>query len=183
MKYNYLYTLLVLVFIVSSCETKWDNYGGYKMDYDSKLQHYIILDKSDTVCTNPLGYTHEGCRIIFHNPQGNIDTFCIDKGGTVIETYVDEVKYDDKFILVNQKLLGKICECNPDCLKEKYGKESHTATSFEFCKDALKKSKIHDYWIIVKATNDVYGPLSTSQYTQKRKALSVPVNLKLDFEK
>lgn len=183
MKNNYLYTLLVLVFIVSSCETKWDNYGGYKMDYDSKLQHYIILDKSDTVCTNPLGYTHEGCRIIFHNPQGDIDTFCIDKGGTVIETYVDEVKYDDKFILVNQKLLGKICECNPDCLKEKYGKESHTATSFEFCKDALKKSKVHDYWIIVKATNDIYGPLSANQYAQKRKALSVPGDLKLDFEK
>ena len=88
-----------------------------------------------------------------------------------------------EFGLVNQKLLGKICECNPDCLKEKFGKESHTATSFEFCKDALKKSTIHDYWIIVKATNVIYGPLTTSQYAQKRKDLSVSDDLKLDFEK
>lgn len=181
MRCNYLY-ILVIALIVSSCETKWDNYGGYKLDYDNKFQHYIVLDKSDTLCTNPLGYAHEGCRIIFHNPQGDIDTFCIDKGGIVIDAYIDDVEYDERFILVDQKLLGKICECNPECLKEKYGKESHTATSFEVCKEALRNSDIHDCWIIRKKTNDVFGSYTPKEFLIKCNKLGVPEKLKFDFE-
>ena len=187
MKSIYLY-ILFFGLIVFSCETKWGEYGEYKMDYDSKLQYYIVLDKSDTFAISK-GDTREnispypGAFLKLHNTDSIIDTCFFAKGAIVITTFVNEVKYDDNFILVDQTLLGKICECNPNCLKEKYGiAEPLTATTFELCEDALKKSDIHDYWIINKITDDVYGPYSKEGYLLKREKLKVPEDLKLKTE-
>lgn len=152
------------------------------MEYDSKQEHYIVLDKSDTVCMNPLGYPYNGCRIIFQKSQGLADTFCIEKGMPVIQSNIVQAECNKTYILVDQKSLDKICECNPDCLKGKYGNAGLEDTSYKLCDDALNNSKIHDYWIIIKPKNMVYGPFSKDEYIQKKNELNIPESLKLDIE-
>jgi len=166
-----------------SCKSDWGNYGEYRLDYDSELEYYIVMNQTDEICTNPLGYSHKGAIVIFYGPEESVDTFCIDKGGIVIESFVADVAFDSLFILVDQKPLEKICECNIECLEEVYNREPHTSTSFDFCKKGLEKSKIHDYWIIVKQPNKIYGPLSKHAYVKKKEELMVPKHLSLKSEK
>lgn len=47
----------------------------------------------------------------------------------------------------------------------------------------LEESPIHQYWIIVKTTADVYGPFSYEDYLKMKKELGVPETLKLKREK
>lgn len=178
-KYVFFWGLALMLF---SCDSNWGEYGGYKMDYDSKLEYYIVLDKADTTCVNSLGYSHKGSQITFYRDSCTTDTICLAKGAIVIETFVNEVVFDSSFVLVDQKPLDKICECNVDCLREKYNREAYTATSFDFCKEGLEKSSIHDYWIIKKKTDEIYGPLSRVDYLKKREVFGVPDELKLDVE-
>mgnify|MGYP006116916941 CR=1 len=179
--------ILVVIFLLISCETKWGKYHGYKLDYDSELQYYIVLDKTDTTAISE-GDSREnitpypGAFLKLHSNDRVIDTLFFGKGTIVISTYVKEVKYDDSFIIVDQTLLSKLCECNPHCLEEEYGIGGYSATSFNLCRNALENSDIHDYWIIDKRTDDIYGPYELVKYLIMRNKLNIPPKLKLKTE-
>ena len=115
LKFYIVFTVVILV-IVSACETNsiWQNYGGFKMDYDSEFEHYIILDKKDTILKDYPYYNH-GAILYFRINDVSTDTLFVSNGGTVIETYIDDVVFNDIFILVDQKPLEKICTIdNPE---------------------------------------------------------------------
>lgn len=176
MKNIYLYIFLALT---SSCEINWnEEYGGYKMDYGTTFERYLVLDKADTVFITQFG-VREGCKILYHDSQGCVDTVCIAKEWSIISSYVDEVKYDDNFILVARKPFELICDCNWDCIIEKYGSKRYGLERPNLCKDALKNCTMYDFWIIVKSTNNIYGSYNKQEYLQKRKELKVPEKLEL----
>lgn len=175
MKY-FVFILIALVF--SSCETNWGKYGGYKMEYDSAMDYYIVLDKGKAIYgTNPEDLK-KGTLVKYYRPTGKIDSIWLGKGGIIIEPFVDDdkVSFDKTFILVTQKPLSEICECNLECFKKM---DSYDKRSYPRCKEALEKSDFYQYWIINKIQNVVYGPLSKEKFFQKREELGVPRELQL----
>lgn len=183
MRLRYFIVVIVLILIITACKTnaKWENYGGYKIDYDSKFEHYIVLDKIDTTYdylwdTGEIT-RYDGAFIKYHLNNSTIDTIFISNGGIVIQSFIDDVVFDDSFILVDQKPLGKICEVD-------YPKDKNASTfnQDEFMMDRLKESNMHDYWIILKKTNEIYGPLTKKDYLDIKKKLNVPSNLSLRTE-
>lgn len=38
--------------MLSSCETNWGKYGGYKVEYENAMEYYIVLDKGEVVYAN-----------------------------------------------------------------------------------------------------------------------------------
>ena len=172
-------SLIFFTLILFSCESNWGKYGGYKIDYESELEYCIVLDKVDTVLKN-YPYYNKGAFVKYYSNDNIFDTVFIGNGGTVIQSFVDHknVYSDNKFIVLKQKPLKDICECNDSCLVYKY-LNKNAETTYEICKDALDKSTIYQYWIIDKMKNTVYGPFKKEQYLQKRKELRVPNEIQL----
>lgn len=168
------YNLMLLLIIICSCKTTPSDYGSYKFDFQSAMDHYIMFDKIDTVLQN-YPYYNKGSFLYFHNPDSTVDTFFMGKGGYVIEPYVDDVKFNNRFILVKQKPLDEICECNDSCRSKKYPANRKT---YELCKQALQKSAFFQYWVIDKADDNIYGPFSLEMLYKQMYKLKIPENLK-----
>lgn len=166
--------VIIAAWVLSSCETNWGKYGGYKIQYESALEYYILLDKIDTVLEN-YRYYNKGAFIKYYRNDLAIDTLFIGYEGRVIGSYVDADKttFDSTFILVAQKPLDSICECNHSCLINTYP-NSNDLPTYRLCKEALEKSTFYQYWIINKTKNAVYGPYKKEEYLQKQEELGVP---------
>lgn len=173
--------VIILAWVLSSCETNWGKYGGYKIEYESAMEYYIVLDKIDTVLEN-YPYYNKGAFIKYYRNDSVIDTVFIsgDGMGMVIAPFVDADKtsFDKVFILIAQKPLENICECNDSCLKNTYHNRNDLPT-YEMCKEALEKSTFYQYWIINKAKDAVYGPYNKEEYLQKHEELGVSKELQL----
>lgn len=169
-----------MVLIISSCETNWGNYNGYKMEYESAMDYYIVLDKIDTILEN-YPYYNKGTFVKYYNNDLTIDTFFIGNGSQVISSFVDADKsnFDSVFILVAQKPIKNICECNDSCF---ITMPSFDNKSYSRCKEALVKSTFYQYWIINKVKNAVYGPFNKKEYLQKRREIGVREELQLKGE-
>lgn len=180
MKY---FLVIILAWVLFSCESNWGKFGGYKIDYENALEYYIVLDKVDTILENH-PYYNKGTFVKYYRNHFIVDTVFIADGGYVIGSFVDvnKTSYDNTFILVAQKPLDCICECNNSCLKNKYIKTNDLPT-YKMCKEALEKSIFYQFWIINKTIDAVYGPYNMEEYLYERKELGVPNELKLDFEK
>lgn len=171
-----------------SCDTNWGNYDGYLLESDSKIQRSIVLDKADTLSISAgdtrMGISpYPGTFFTFHHNAGKIETCFFGQGAILIDSYINEVRNNKDFLLVMQTSMDKICECNPECLEEKYGIESYSAASFRACRKALNESGLHDFWIIIKQTNEIFGPYSFEKYVLMRDSLNVPHELQLSFER
>jgi hypothetical protein len=177
MKYI-LITLFTL--IINSCQTNWGKYGGYSMDYDSKLDYYIILDKVDTIIKN-YPYKNEGAFIRYCNNKGVVENHFVSDGAVVINSYVDDddVYFDNIHIILKQKPLEKICECNDSCLSKKYSNPQKLKT-YNMCQEALNNSDFYQYWIIDKTNDIIYGPLTKEEFNKRRNSIGISKNL--DFE-
>lgn len=108
----------------------------------------------------------------------------------IIPSHVQDVIADSIFILVNQKPVDSICECNHECFKQM---DSYDNKSYERCKQAFEKSTFHQYWIINKSEqslfdsesktySNIYGPFSKEEYLKKRIEIGVPHDLNLVIE-
>ena len=149
------------------------------MDYESAMDYYIVLDKGKEVYgTNSEKYIRDGTLIKYYDSSGGIDSVWLGKGSWVIGSYVDADKtnFDSTFILVAQKPLDSICECNLSCFKEM---PSYDKRSYPRCKDALERSTFYQYWIINKVQDAIYGPFTKAEYLQKREELGVPEELQI----
>ena len=174
--------LTLFSIILISCETNWGKYGGYKMDYDSALQYYIVLDKIDTVLEN-YSYYNKGAYIRFHQNSSNTNILFISIGGMVIAPFVvaNQTVYDSTFVLVTQKPLDSICECNEECLKSQYSNHSKLST-YDICKKALKESSYYHYWIIDKKNNIIFGGYERDQFIMICDSLNVPHKLRFQMK-
>jgi hypothetical protein len=170
--------LCILGLLVLSCETNWGKFGNYKIEYDSALEYYLVLNKIDTVLEN-YPYYNKGAFIKFYKNDSIIDTNFVAFEGTIVSSHIsdDNVVSDDKFILIAQKPLNKICECNDVCLDKKYPNQK--ISSYLKCKKALEESNYFEYWIINKELDIVYGPLTKYSYLKKCKELMIPKNLEM----
>jgi len=161
--------ILFLLFLMAllSCNPNWGKYGGYRIEYLSGLNYYIALDKGEVItgADSEVDAAKKGIVLKYFRPSGKIDTMLVGKDGDVIRSFVDKnnISFDNKFILVDQKPFELIC---------------HT-TDYDECKKALKESQIHQYWIIDKTKDYVYGPLTKDQFLNKKKDLQVPLTLKV----
>lgn len=173
--------IIILACVIFSCETNWGKYGGFKIEFESAIEYYIVLDKIDTVLEN-YPYYNKGAFIKYYRNDSAIDTVFIggDGMGMVIPSYVDATKtsFDSKFILIAQKPLDSICECNDSCLKNTYPNWKVLPT-YKMCKEALEKSTYYQYWIINKTNNAVFGPYNKKVYLKKLGELGVPKELNL----
>jgi len=179
------YLLILLTALVfTSCETNWGRYGGYKMDYQSAVDYYIVLDKGDIIYESDTNEEQQkkGTLVKFHRASGKVDSVWGGNGGMVIDPYIDDdwVVFDSSFILVGQKPLDSVCECNYSCLFREYPNYNDLPT-YQMCVDSLEASTYFQYWIIDKTRNAIYGPFSKSQFVTKRQELGVSDSLIYHF--
>ncbi len=108
----------------------------------------------------------------------------------IISGHILESASNDTFILVYQKPVYKICECNYECFMTM---DSYDKQSYKRCKEAFKESVLRQYWIInklqesifdshTKTRSNVYGPYSYDDYLKKKVELGVLENLNLVIE-
>ncbi len=169
------FSLFLIAIIFSSCEDKWGDYGGYRLDYSNKMEYYIILDKEDTILKD-YPYYNKGCFLKYHDADNKVDTGFVSSGAKVIEAFVGEenVSYDSTYILVAQKPLDHI-----------FGKiklEPYPHRERKVSLDEIERCKYYKFWIINKLKNDVYGPFDRVDYLKKRIELKIPNELKLIVE-
>jgi len=102
--------------------------------------------------------------------DGNSYFYLLDKNNTVvIESHIISFKEDSKFIIVEQKPVKLILDSinkTPHVTLKKRNK-------------VFKKSKLKEFWIINKVSNNIYGPLKKNVYLQKRVELKIPKELEL----
>lgn len=169
------FLLSFTIIILSACEDKWGNYGGYRLDYSSKMEYYIILDKEDTILQD-YPYYNKGCFLKYHDAYNKVDSGFVSSGAKVIDAFIDEenVIYDSTYILVAQKPLDHI-----------FGKiklEPYPHRERELSLDEIERCKYYKFWIINKLKNDIYGPFDHTSYLMKKKELKIPNKLKLNVE-
>lgn len=173
-----------ILLILFSCSSEIGNYGGYKVDYDNALDYYIMLDKGNhlNMRDNNLDKQKNGTIVTFHSGSGKKESFLVGKGTRIIDSYVipENISYNETFVLVDQKPLIDICECNDQCFRNKY-KNWEQMPTYKLCEEGLKKSKIHMYWIIDKKKDHVFGPLTKEQFLNKRIELGIPKSLRINL--
>lgn len=152
----------------------------------------IILCKGDTTIIIPHNAKRnremEGKYFKFHDKNGKTDTKFIscDCGWWVIPCYVAEQKSDSDFMIVDQKPIDSIFGLEEDVYDENgnffYRIRPNESNNINSRYRMLENSPIHQFWIIVLCTADVYGPLSYDGYQQKRTELGVSSDLRLKCE-
>jgi len=174
--------IFLMALIQVSCDP--EGYGGYRYDYNHSLDNYIVLDKGEFV-----GYTftekereRKGIKVKYFRENGDVDSIYLGIDAQVITSYIERgnIVNDENYVLLSQKPMSEICECNYDCLNEKYGFDD-SRISFEICESYLWNSKKRNYWIINQKKNYIYGPLTKKYFLKKKKELGVPKNLKLKW--
>ena len=101
--------------------------------------------------------------------DGNSRFCVIDSQNTaIINSAIVELNYNSQFIIAKQKPADMIL-----------GNHPNSNINIETRENMMKESSIHYYWIIDKATNVIYGPLSNSDYVKDRIKLDIPQNLEL----
>lgn len=163
------YKFIVLLFFLSSCNQEWGEYDGYKIEYDNALDYYLSLNKVDTIIDD-YTYYNKGAFIKYIRNDSVYKSVFVAEGGEVIKPYVDvdKLTYVNNHLLIAQKPLDSICECNLSCFQDM---PSYDEKSYKRCEIALKKSTFYQYWIIDNNINHVYGPLNEQDYNRLRNKL------------
>lgn len=170
----------IVVFIIAiflfSCESNWGNYNGYKFDHDSGIEYYIVLDKGQNIyfSDSKVERAKKGTLVKFHSNSGKVDSIYLSNGSRVIRSFVlkDNIAFDSSFILVDQKPLDSIFGLKMD---------PYPHWEIDPTKEKINKSNFHQYWIIKKQTDDIYGPLTKEEYLEKRKELMIPTSLQINL--
>lgn len=179
--------LIYILFILTcfySCEMLDKDYGGYVLSENPEYGNELALSFYDTSAyhqwENGSRSLHKGVflKYVYDN---KIDTLFVWEGSTVIEAHINDIKYDNNYIIVDQKPLdsiwGPIINADYAPIRKKQFENARDAINF------LENSNIHNLWIINKDLKKVYGPFTKQEYLQKRKELRIPAELQLDFEK
>lgn len=150
----------------------------------------IMLIKGDTIGWNFNQYM-EGKYYHYHKGDTIVTHFVFSGDswihGTVISGHISDYIQDDSFLLADKKpldsILGKYIRIVTKNNNVYSRREYDTINKYGANVKMLEESPIHQYWIIVKTTADVYGPFSYEDYLKMKKELGVPETLKLKREK
>lgn len=158
--------LFILIFYSGCIPGSEDLGGGYVLGYNNTLDRVIQINSSKGGIT--LTYYEDSNKIVkyFSNEDW------------IVDSYVSKAVYNDEFILIDQKPIDSICECNQKCLEIKY-KNQKNLSSYQLCEDAIKNATVHLFYIIDKNRNILYGPMSKNSFNTYLKNLNVDKNLKL----
>lgn len=198
MKKFCLYLILTSMVLFVSC-----NRPRIVVEHSTEGFDVVKVYRGDTVCpiiwqgkiavVDSTGNPREGRFFYYHENDSIIKRFiCCDKtyAGEIIDGHIDDYIYDSTFLLMDQKpvdsILGKhirIYYDKNDSSNYYYRREYDTCQRYTETIMMLHLSNIHQYWIIDKTTQDVYGPLSFEDYLKKKAELGVPSTLMLKREK
>ena len=150
----------------------------------------IMLIKGDTIGWNFNQYM-EGKYYHYHKGDTIVTHFVFSgdswRHGTVISGHISDYIQDDSFLLADKKpldsILGKYIRIVTKNNNVYSRREYDTINKYGANVKMLEESPIHQYWIIVKTTADVYGPFSYEDYLKMKKELGIPETLKLKREK
>ncbi len=161
---------------------KLDRFDGYRIWEPNYLDRSLRMDRGDYFHPDET-YEDErrkGIKVTYIRNNDSSVNF-IGKDMSLIDEYIDDAVDNKEFILVDQKPLDSIF----GKIEEQYinDKIDHVGRKIFPMKELINESNIHQYWIIRKKLDYVYGPFRKEEYILKKKELGVPDNLKLKFEK
>ena len=161
--------IFICIILFFSCQK--DSKDEYVVEFDSNQYNSLVLNKQNGTYLlkrfDGSFFNVEGSIITFiHNSKKEIDT--ISKGGEVIASLVVDYNSDENFAIVLQKPMTEICQM--------YSVAKYTPGE---CDDLMEKSKKFNYWIIVKSSNFVHGPLQLEEYKKLKNQLRISKDLKL----
>lgn len=176
----YIYILFSII-CFNSCVFSTDYIKGFSIGQDTELGDAIWFYGDDTTCFRYLGdsskYLEKGSFIKYHSRE-RVDTVFTWGESVVVPSHVNKMISDSIFILVDQKPLDSIFGEIVDF--EDYSRRPYKPDNLDEDIRVLNESNIHLFWIINKKTNDIYGPLSKKEYSQKRKELRIFKGLTLN---
>ena len=167
---GYIMKYLILIILISfeGCIPGPKDLGaGYILSYNTNaLDRVILID-------NPQG----GVTLTYFEDSNKIVKYF--KNETpIVDSYVSNSVFNEKFILIDQKPMDSICECTQNCLEKKYPNHNNLPT-YRMCEDAIKNAKLHLYYIIDKKSNILYGPMNKNKFSYYLEILKIDKNLKL----
>ncbi len=171
---------MILVFtIFSACNMKTNDYGGFAIGEDTEFGRHLKLTLADTIgehyWEDGTVTQHKGMFLKYHDITDVDTTLFIWLDGIVIESHINNVKYDSNYITIDQKPLDLI-----------FGKINWTAEAphrpnwpgnKKEGDRMFKDSPIHRYWIINKKTKEVYGGYKKEVFDTIFKELKIPQEL------
>jgi hypothetical protein len=163
------YLMLLTLIVFSGCIPGPEDLGvGYVLGYNNNTLDRVIQIYSPKGGLT-LAYFKDSIKIVryFKNEDW------------IVDSYVSKAVYDNEFILIDQKPIDSICECNQECLVKKYPDYNNLPTA-QMCDDAIKNAAIHLFYIIDKKTNTLYGPMAKNIFYGYLKKLNVDKDLKLE---
>lgn len=193
-----LFCLLVAAFLLSGCNRYPEKFGINVGRSDSGHYNDVHLNAGDTISWartgDPCYYVEsEGKYFNYHNEDTVRTVFivCDSFYGTIIDGHVVDYSRNANYLLVDQKpidsILGKeIIIYDNDGNYKRTIREFDTIHNYQW--DAYEKwleesPTIHQYWILVINTADVYGPFTYEDYLDMKQQLGVPPTLILKCEK
>ena len=84
--------IVLLVALLVGCNPNWGKFGGYRLEYDSALDYYIVLDKGESIYASDSDSEarRNGIIVKFFRPSGIVDSILVGRDGYIIESFVDK---------------------------------------------------------------------------------------------
>lgn len=156
---KYLFILLLSFFLFGCISVSHDLGSGYVLGYGTdNFQRIIFFQKNEG-----------GCEISFYTDSIKTLRYFKNEEG-IITAYVSRVAVDGKYLIIDQKPLDSICECKQECINLKYP-PSDNRRSAALCETGIRSARFHNYYIIDKERNSIYGPILSENLIKKLKSL------------
>ena len=165
------YLLIGLLFLLSGCiKFSHDLGDGYILGFGINSIDRIIYIKN----------AEGGKGITYFEDSNKIERYFKNEEG-IITSYVSQVAFDDNYIIVDQKPIDSICECNFECLQFKYGDFDDLPTAI-MCEDAIKNAILHYYFIIDRKKGIIFGPMAKESLDKESRKFDIDKNLNFRYQ-
>ena len=193
-----LFAAIIMVLLIG-CNRYPEKFGVNVGRSDTGHYNDVHLNDGDTISwvptVNHCCYVESEGKYFHYHEEDTVRTAFIAcdswSYGTIIGGHVVDFLRDEKYLLVDQKPIDSILG-KEIIIYDNNGNYKQTIREFDnvhnYQWDAYEKwleesPAIHQYWILVINTADVYGPFSYEDYLDMKQKLGVPPTLMLKCEK
>ncbi len=170
---------IILISLVSC--TQNDSCNKFLVTSDTEYGKTLVLDYSDTIGNHVWEdgtiTQHQGVYLIFHDNE-EFDTLFVVEGANVIKSDIYNIKSNDSFIIVDQKpldlIFGMITSTDTSPYRPHKPKDSWETERI------MNQTQMHRYWIISKATKNIYGGYSKEKFSAQCEELGLPDNMSFE---